>query len=121
MHVSELAYYDIGLSNFMDVGETSADNQRVLYKDSSIELHQRNSMTEEILINQFVTEQRIVSNVGSITVNSTSSDILLTMEGIQKYFGGGGATRKSFKQDAKKLYKKMMRDPQEHLLAGYVK
>ena len=42
------------------------------------------------------------------------------MDGIQKYSGvGGGTTQKSFKQDTKAVYKKMLRDHREHLLAGF--
>ena len=55
----------------------------------------------------------------AVTGNSTFSYIPWTMEGIQMYYSGGGATPKSFKQDAKAFYARMLRDSQEHLLAGF--
>lgn len=42
------------------------------------------------------------------------------MEGIPKYSDvGGGATQKTFKQDAKTVRARMLRDPTGHLLAGF--
>ena len=40
------------------------------------------------------------------------------MECIQRYSGGGGLAQKTFKQDVKTVYNKMLRDPQQHLLMG---
>ena len=45
---------------------------------------------------------------------------LVEMEGISKYSGvGGGLSQRHFKQDAKAVYNKMLRDPQEHLMIGF--
>ena len=40
------------------------------------------------------------------------------MENIQRYTGGGGTAQKTFKQDSKAVYNKMLRDPKEHILIG---
>ena len=42
------------------------------------------------------------------------------METVQKYSGlGGGITKTTFKQDAKAVYNKMLRDSNEHLISGF--
>ena len=46
--------------------------------------------------------------------------MLIAMEGISKYLGvGGGSSQRKFKQDAKVVYNKMLRDPQDHLMVGF--
>ena len=54
------------------------------------------------------------------TVKISSVTSRISMEGIPKYTGaGGGLSQRQFKQDAKAVYNKMLRDPQEHFTIGF--
>ena len=54
------------------------------------------------------------------TVNISTATSRISMEGIPRYTNaGGGLSQRQFKQDAKAVYNKMLRDPQEHLIVGF--
>ena len=115
MPVSKLAYYDIGLPDFREVGETSEDSQRVVYEDHRVEMRRLNSGPEASSEKPFRTELQFALDAKSAPSESTVPDFPTDMEGIQKYSGIGGGT----KQDTKAVYNKMLRDHREHLLAGF--
>ena len=114
---SEIEYCDIGLSEFYEELDSAED--RVEYEDQRIELWQQISGTEACLEKPFSTEIEVVTKLQSVSANSPTPEGTVTMENIQRYSGiGGGTTQKTFKQDAKAVYNKMMRDHKEHLLVG---
>ena len=122
MPYSEIAFYDIGLSDFREERETSED--RVEYEDHRLETVRLKSGPEACLEKPFRTDLRGGSEAQSSAVKpaskSTVQQFFADMEGINKYSGiGGGTTQKSFKQDTKAVYNKMLRDHREHLLAGF--
>ena len=122
MPYSEIAYYDIGLSDFREERETSED--RVEYKDHRLETVRLNSGLEACSEEPFKTELQGSSEARAATSEAaprlTVHQFYALMEGIQKYSGvGGGTTQRSFKQDTKAFYKRMLRDHREHLLAGF--
>ena len=122
MPYSEVTYHDIGLSDFREERETSED--RVEYEDHWLETVRLHSGLEACFEKPFKTEVQGGSKAPSSSAGPVSRLTLhqfyAHMEGIQKYYGiGGGTTQKSFKQDTKAAYKKMLRDHQEHLLAGF--
>ena len=111
MPYSEIAYYDIGLSDFREERETSEG--RVEYEDHRLETVRLNSELEACSEEPFKTELRGGSEAQSSTVEPASrptvKQFFAEMEGIQKYSGvGGGTTQKSFKQDTKAVYNKML-------------
>ena len=117
--VSELAYCNIRLSDFQEVGETFEDSQRVVYEDPLVELRQHNSGSESSSLKLFKTELQLSFDVESATSKFAIPTFASEMEVIWKCSGGGGTTQKSFEQDAEAVYSKMLRDHREHLLAGF--
>ena len=121
-YVSQLAFYDVGLSDWVDTAETSQDSQRVVYEDPVIETRQliaaerklrKREQAEIAAINE------AESKVDLLCYSpSNLSDIDITMENIAKYSGGGGAAQRAFIRDIKAVYQKMLRDPQEHQMEG---
>ena len=60
------------------------------------------------------------SGLRARTFKIPSVTLRISMEGIPKHTGGGGRlSQRQFKQDAKAVYNKMLRDPQEHLIVGF--
>ena len=113
MPYSEIAYHDIGLSNFREERETPED--RVEYEDHRLETVRLHAGLEACSEKPFKTKVQGDSEAPSSSAEPISRPTLqqfyTNMEGIQKYFGvGGGTTQKSFKQDTKAVYKKMLRD-----------
>ena len=46
-YVSQLAFYDVGLTNWVDTAETSQDSQRVIYEDPLVETLQLRAAEKE--------------------------------------------------------------------------
>ena len=124
MPVSELEYYEVGLDYFChEVLETSKDSQRLIYEDPAVELRAKialDTISHDISSKEVGKGQENTTDINSVTANSLPSDFLLNMETVQKHSGlGGGITRTTFKQDAKAVYNKMLRDSNEHLISGF--
>ena len=122
MPYSEITCCDISLSDFREERDTSED--RVEYEDHRLETVRLNSGLEACSEEPFRTELRGGLEARSSTVKTaarrTVQQFFAEMEAIQRYSGvGGGTTQKSFKQDTKAVYSKMLRDHREHLLAGF--
>ena len=122
MPYSEIAFYDVGLSDFREEREDSED--RVEYEDHRLQSARLYSGPETRLEEPFKTELQgdpdAPSEPAASTPRITLHHFFTHMEGIQKYAGvGGGVTQKTFKQDAKAVYQKMLRDHREHQLAGF--
>ena len=121
MPYSEIAYYDIGLSDFLE-RENSED--RVEYEDHRLQSARLFSGPKARSEEPFKTELQGVpdtpSEPAASTLRITLQQFFTHMEGIQNYSGvGGGVTRKTFKQGAKVVYQKMLRDHREHQLARF--
>ena len=118
MYVSELAHYDIGLSDFVPIGETSLDSQRVVYEDHrAVWDHHYSPISEFFLGNIIGNIQSIIPD--TISTSSPSFQLHTQMESIQRYFRGSGSNRKAFVRDAKAIYQRMLRDPRKQYLEGF--
>ena len=115
MPFSQADYLDVGVDDLKEeYFETSADSHRVVYEDFRLEkpiVYPSESLSPEFPSDiEEITSTRDVETV--IAPNITEF-----MEGIIRYSGaGGGLSQRQFKQDAKAVYNKMLRDPQEHLI-----
>ena len=127
-YVSQLAFYDVGLSDWVDTAKTSQDSQRVVYEDPVIETRQliaaerklrEREQAEIAAINEAESKVDLFFYSPSLYSPSNPSDIDITMENIVKYSGGGGAAQRAFIRDIKAVYQKILRDPREHLMEGF--
>ena len=121
MPVSQIAYYDVGLHDLREeTAETSADSQRVVYEDHTIETIQRHALRNIDFPVPSITIAKDLSSYCTSGLRVLVANKVIEMEGISKYSGvGGGLSQRQFKQDAKAVYNKMLRDPQEHLMIGF--
>ena len=94
MPSSEIAYYDVDLSDFREERETLED--RVEYENHRLETLRLHSGLEACYENPFKTELQNSSEAQSSTTETTSRPIVqqyyAQMGGIQKYSGVGGGT-----------------------------
>ena len=129
-YVSQLAFYDIGLTAWINTAEkpeTSQDSHYVTYEDSLVEKLQNLAAEKERIQDKEV--QSVVTNQLESTIDlflyspplspSPFSASSATMETITKCYGGGGAVQRSFVRDIKAVYQKMLRDPREHQMNGF--
>ena len=104
---SEIAFYDIGLSDFREELEDSED--RVEYEDHRLQSARLYSGPEARSEEPFRTKLQGDSDTpfdpAASTPRITLQQFFTHMEGIQRYCGvGGGVTQKTFRQDAKAVY-----------------
>ena len=129
-YVSQLVFYDTGLTAWVNTAEkpeTSQDSQYVTYEDPLVEKLQNTAAEKEKIQDEEV--QSVVANKLESTIDLFSyspplspcsfSASTVTMENITKYSGGGGAVQRSFVRDIKAVYQKMLRDPREHQMDGF--
>ena len=121
MPVSQIAYYDVGLDDLREETiKTSADSQRVVYEHHSIETIQRSTLRDTDLPVLPITIAKDFSSDCTSELKVLVANRVVEMEGFSKYSGvGGGLSQRQYKQDAKAVYNKMLRDPQEHLMIGF--
>ena len=112
MTKSELAFYDIGLSDFAPWAETSQDSQQVVYEDFRLEA------SSHLRCDHTAGDQSQLS-----VINDHLCDIPAfspeDMENIRRYAGGGGAPQKAFIRDCRASYQRMLCDPREQQLDGF--
>lgn len=121
-YVSQLAFYDIGLSDRLPKTETPQDSQRLLYEG-----HNPQSLSAIPLLprtEETITHSDYPSPVSSVATTLTSSFIQLdpiiqAMQSIVKCSGKGGAIRQAFIREVRAVYHCMLRSPLEHQLIGY--
>lgn len=116
---SEIESRDIGRSNWYEESDTPQD--QVEYEDTNIEKGRR-IRAKARLEKPFSARIEVVVEPLSTTAPThlkTAPTRSEAMENIHQYSDRGGIAEKTFKQEAKDVYSKILRDPQEHLLVGF--
>ena len=92
-YVSQLAFYDVGLSDWADTADISQDSQRVVYEDPVIETRQliaaekklrERELAENGAINEAKSKVDLFCYSPSLYSPSNPPDIDITMENIVK-------------------------------------
>ena len=93
MPVSQIAYYDVGLDDLREeTAETSADSQRVVYEDHTIETLQRHALRNAHLPVPSITIAKDLSSDCTSGLRVLVANRVIAMEVISKYSGVGGDT-----------------------------